>query len=275
VLETAHAIASAPGEGNDRVAVLRASGGGVVLIVADGSGGTSGASARGQCALAVVAIVGDQLCGASVGDCCVWRVDDGGVDDLSERQARKPLLGSGDANPVKRPVLSRHHPVHVTLRVCDAVWNLRSRRCFRAIARAFAFGKLRNGFRLVHFSVQGNHVHLIVEAESAEQLARGIQGLAIRLARGLNRVMQRRGDVFADRYHAHALRTPTEVANAVAYVLGNFVRHASRWGKTVRADWIDPNSSAAISAEVTGPPLTADPQTWLLRGGWRRGRSLA
>lgn len=171
--------------------------------------------------------------------------------------------------------MSRRHPVHVTLRVCDEVWNLRSRRCFRAIARAFAFGKLRNGFRLVHFSVQGNHVHLIVEADSGEQLARGIQGLAIRVARGLNRVMQRRGDVFADRYHAHALRTQTEVANAVAYVLGNFVRHAAQWGETVRGDWIDPYSSAAISAEVTGPPLTVDPQTWLLSVGWRRAQSLA
>ncbi len=156
------------------------------------------------------------------------------------------------------------------MRVRQEVRNLRSRRCFRAIATAFARGKQRDGFRLVHFSVQGNHLHLIVEAETAERLARGIQGLAIRLARGLNRVMQRRGEVFVDRYHAHALSTPTEVANALAYVLGNFVRHAARRGETISASWIDAYSSAAVSVELTGPPLVVAPRTWLLSIGWRR-----
>ncbi len=156
------------------------------------------------------------------------------------------------------------------MRVRAEVWNLRSRRCFRAIANAFAAGKERNGFRLVHFSVQGNHVHLLVEAEDAKCLGRGIQGLAVRLARGLNRVMGRRGPVFEDRYHTHVLRTPREVASALAYVIGNFVRHAARRGETISADWIDPYSSAAAPLQLTGPPLVAAAQTWLLREGWRR-----
>jgi REP-associated tyrosine transposase len=185
---------------------------------------------------------------------------------------RKPAGAKAGVSHKRRPVLSRHHPVHVTMRVRQEVWNLRSRRCLRAIASGFARGKRRNGFRLVHFSVQGNHLHLLVEAETAERLARGIQGLAIRLARGLNRVMQRHGDVFADRYHAHALSTPTEVANALAYVLGNFVRHAARRGEMISASWIDPYSSAAVSVELTGPPLVVPAQTWLLRVGWRRAR---
>ena len=185
---------------------------------------------------------------------------------------RKPAGATAGVSHKRRPALSRHHPVHVTMRVRQEVWNLRSRRCFRAIARGFARGKQRDGFGLVHFSVQGNHLHLIVEADTAERLARGIQGLAIRLARGLNRVMQRHGDVFADRYHAHALSTPTEVANALAYVLGNFVRHAARRGETISASWIDPYSSAVVSVELAGPPLVVPAQTWLLRVGWRRAR---
>jgi REP-associated tyrosine transposase len=83
-------------------------------------------------------------------------------------------------------------------------------------------------------------------------------------------LMGRRGPVFADRYHAHVLRTPREVANALGYVIGNFVRHAARRGETISADWTDPYSSAAISLQITGPPLVAAAQTWLLRVGWRR-----
>ena len=101
---------------------------------------------------------------------------------------------------------------------------------------------------------------------------RAVKGLSVRVAKRLNRLMGRTGRVIGDRYHAHALRTPTEVANALAYVLGNFVRHAARRGEMISASWIDPYSSAAVSVELTGPPLIVAPQTWLLRGGWRRAR---
>ncbi len=165
--------------------------------------------------------------------------------------------------------------MHATLRVRDEVWNLRSRRSFRALARAFAMGKERYGFRLVHFSVQGNHVHLIVEAADEASLSRGMQALAIRMAKGLNRMMQRKGPVFRERYHAHALRSPTEVARAVAYVLGNYFLHAASWGARFARNEVDPFSSAANSAERTSsgadPPLVVEPRTWLLRVGWRRG----
>jgi hypothetical protein len=91
---------------------------------------------------------------------------------------------------------------------------------------------------LVHYSVQGNHVHLLVEAEDERALSRGMNGLGVRVARGLNRVMGRRGKVLEERYHGHILRTPTEVRNARVYLLRNAERHvglrgadpyASRW----------------------------------------------
>jgi REP element-mobilizing transposase RayT len=78
---------------------------------------------------------------------------------------------------------------------------------------------------LVHYSVQGNHVHLLVEACDERSLSRGMNGLGVRVARGLNRVMRRSGKVLEDRYHGHILRTPTEVRNARGYLLQNARRH--------------------------------------------------
>jgi putative transposase len=187
---------------------------------------------------------------------------------------RKPAGARAGVPHQRRPVLSPHHPAHVTMRLLPHVWNLRSRRAFRAIGRAFASSKERNGFRLVHFSVQGNHLHLIVEARDAQRFSRGMQGLATWIARRLNQMIGRSGKVFADRFHAHVLRTPLEVARAVAYVLGNFVVHALRRGAkgekhAPRA--ADPYSSAGRE----GAALTAGPRTWLLREGWRRARSRA
>src|SRR5438045_8440193 len=109
----------------------------------------------------------------------------------------------------------RRGALHVTVRMRREVWSLRTHRCFHALKRAFARGCERFGFRLIHFSVQGNHIHLIVEAPDAEALWRAMKGLEVRMARALNKVMRREGQVFPGRYHAHLLTSPRETARAV------------------------------------------------------------
>ena len=150
---------------------------------------------------------------------------------------------------VTRPVLAERFPVHVTWRMEKSVWNLRSRRCFSAMQRAMFAGASKSGFRLVHYAVMGNHVHLIVEAPNRVRLARGMQGLGIRIARALNRVMGRSGRVIGDRYHAHILKTPTEVRRARHYLSNNAQRH---YGHAT------PDAFASSVAVVA-------PRTWLLR----------
>ncbi|HEX9575864.1 MAG TPA: hypothetical protein VF994_17340 [Myxococcales bacterium] len=189
-----------------------------------------------------------------------------------KRAGRKPKGARAGVPHASRPKLAARHPVHATLRVLPHVWNLRSRRCFSAIAAAFAGGRERDGFRLIQFSVQGNHLHLVVEARDAESLSRGMQGLTIRMAKRLNRVMGRRGPVFADRYHEHVLRSPSEVVRALAYVLGNFAVHARRRGDGSVDAEVD--SYCSVSVEVRlgpGPPLVSEPRTWLLCTGWSQG----
>src|SRR6185312_10223813 len=89
---------------------------------------------------------------------------------------RKPVRARAGVRHRRRPVLKSRFPVHVTWRMRDEVWNLRSRRCFTALSRAFWGGSDRFGFRLVHYSVQGNHVHLLVEARDEKSLSRGMNG---------------------------------------------------------------------------------------------------
>ncbi len=150
----------------------------------------------------------------------------------------------------------------MTLRVRDHVWNLRSRRSFTVVERALAAVNRRPDFGVVHFSVQGNHLHLVVEARDRAAFSRGVRSLGIRLALGLNRMMGRRGPVFADRFNAHVLRTPAEARNALAYVLDNSRSHAVRRGERPGLPVPDRYSSATASA---GRPLIVAPRSWLLR----------
>src|SRR5687767_7131245 len=114
----------------------------------------------------------------------------------------------------------------------------------RELERSFAASFERNDFRLCHYSIQGNHAHLIVEADNEDALGRGMKALGARLARTVNRIFGRCGTVLADRYHLHVLRTPREVRNAIAYVLLNARKHSAAAGRTPsRAFGIDPASS--------------------------------
>ena len=172
-------------------------------------------------------------------------------------------------------------PCHVTVRVRDDVPSLRTVRLVRELEQSFAISCERGEFRLAHYSLQGNHAHLIIEAEGPDALGRGMKALGARLARAVNRVFQRTGPVLADRYHVRVLRTPREVRNALAYVLLNTRRHAARAGRTISpAARIDPASSgrwfdgwkrASVPSEAPDIPTVARPRTWLLAKGWRAG----
>ena len=156
-------------------------------------------------------------------------------------------------------------PLHVTLRMAPHVYNLRSRRSFRVIAAALPLGGDRFHVRVTQFSVQGNHIHLVVEAPNRRALARAIQGLSIRVAKGLNRMMGRSGRVFDDRYHARILRTPAEVRHAIHDVRDNARKHAAQRGETYGPGYVDPYSSAAEYGPDGCRPPVAEPRSWLLR----------
>lgn len=129
---------------------------------------------------------------------------------------------------VRRPILKRRFPVHVTWRMTDAVWSLRSERSFTRLRTAFFASAQKFGYRIVHYAVLGNHVHLLVEAADERALSQGMRSLGIRIALTLNRMMNRRGRVLSDRYHARILKTPTEVKHCLAYLRDNAFKHYKR-----------------------------------------------
>ncbi|MEM7305978.1 MAG: transposase [Planctomycetota bacterium] len=183
---------------------------------------------------------------------------------------RKPKGAQAGVPHRIRPALAARFPVHVTMVVERGLPSLRGRLTFRVVRGALADGCEKPGFRVVEYSVQFNHIHLIAEGSCRERLARGMQGLGVRIAKRLNRFWQRRGRVFRDRYHDCILRTPTEVRRALVYVLQNARRH----GVLLSRGAVDPCSSARWFGgwrewvASRGSPLPSA-RTWLLGLGWR------
>ena len=184
---------------------------------------------------------------------------------------RKPRAAHLRQTPHRaRPVHRKAHPVHVTLRAGLRI--LRTQRVARTLLSGLRDSN-RDWFRVVHYSVQENHVHLIVEADDTKSLTSGVRGLMVRIARRVNRLLRREGRFWADRWHGRDLEGPRQVRNALVYVLQNHKKHADTAA-------LDPLSSAASfdgfataipsGFRSVGPPCVAAAKTWLLKSGWRR-----
>ena len=204
-------------------------------------------------------------------------------EDLPKHGGVRPGAGRkrrGGARPQVvhrvRPVHARWKPVHVTLRAHRQTPNLRTQVLARAVEEAVRLTR-PEGFRVVQFSTQADHVHALVEADTHEALVRGMRSLSVRIAKRVNRALLRpglRGKVWGDRYHRHDLTTPREVRNALVYVLANFKKHL---GLRSGAPVIDPCSSApwfqgwvAHRKLPEGDPPVVPAETKLLGVLWQR-----
>jgi REP element-mobilizing transposase RayT len=206
---------------------------------------------------------------------------------------RKPAGPRAGIPHRSRAALRPGVPVHVTLRVRREAAGLRRRRQYQAIRAVMRRTGHKADFRIVHYSVQGNHFHLICEATDQQLLSRGVQGFSSLVARRINQMMGRTGKFFSDRYHVHALTTPTEVRNALCYVLNNWRKHREhvdhrRWaldpfssadlfdgwlgalgkrhaGAVKRPGWVDPDERSPVARATC----------WLLTTGWRKAGLLS
>jgi putative transposase len=189
---------------------------------------------------------------------------------------------------VRRPDHDRRHPVHVTLSLVDDVGYLRRPEVRRvvqdAMTASICFSRTREAFRICELSIQGRHLHLVAEAESRAALSRGIQGFKISVAKRLNALLSRvrgalrKGAVFADRFHARALRTPREVRAVLAYVLNNWRHHGASVTPGTAIDpystgitfggWKDASPIQRFDKRIGILPVWI-PRTWLLRDGWQ------
>lgn len=205
--------------------------------------------------------------------------------------AGRPRKGMRSSERHKaRPHHNARHPVHVTMRVVADLRSLRRDDIYMQIRESTIVTAKREDFRIVHLSIQWNHLHLIVEADHKVALAKGMQGFSISTAKRINATITQRtgvrrtGKVIADRYHSRPLTSPRAVRHAVAYALNNWRHHREdkRWRH--RAWKVDPYSSGLmfpdwkelehtpwLSAipEKYQPLIVYRPRTWLLARGWQ------
>lgn len=200
---------------------------------------------------------------------------------------RKPTPGRRAGTPHRRRSEFRaDQPLHVTLRVLPVVGKLRRMDIYKACNRALRTCAKHAGFRVVHVSIQNTHLHLLVEASNRRALSRGVAAFKISAAKWINRALwdrtgsRRKGSVFSDRYYDEVITSPRQARNALAYVLNNWRRHredtndalVDKFSSGIRFNGWSERSGRGPWATPAGyePLAVSDPQSWLLRVGWRK-----
>jgi len=119
--------------------------------------------------------------------------------------------------------------VHVVWRIRRGLPGLRTPRGLRRLERAFRTGKQREGFALTHYSIQHDHLHLVVEVKDRRKLSRALQALGIRIAKALNSLWRReKGSVFSERYFAASMMTSVrQMFRTIRYVINNGRKHGA------------------------------------------------
>jgi REP element-mobilizing transposase RayT len=208
---------------------------------------------------------------------------------------RKPKHTRAGARHQRRPEVKPYHVLHVVLRVAPGVGSLRKRKMYQAVREATVVAAVRERIRIVHVSLQRNHVHLLVEAEDKGLLARGMQGFQISAARNINTMLgdgirRRRGPVFPDRYHLTVITSPRQTRNAIGYVLSNWRKHGEDQHGLPSTWLVDPFSSGCSFPdwkeledkavmwplrETYDPLVVRRPASWLLSEGWKKAGSIS
>jgi putative transposase len=211
----------------------------------------------------------------------VWKTR-GGLRPGAGRKARPENVGL--QGHCARPKFERHVPAHVTMRAMRGVPKMRAQLVARVVKRVIARAS-EKGFRVIDFSVQDDHLHLLAEGHDADAFSRGMQRLASRIAMAVNALVSRHGRFWRERYHRRDLATPRQFRNALVYVLFNFRKHSPPSERALRANafdlcssmiWFDGWKSEALlecareHRARAGPRPTALPETWLARVGWKR-----
>ncbi len=215
----------------------------------------------------------------------------GTAGEAPRKRGRTPKNGRAGVRHVEREVFKASEPVHVVLRAEKSVGRLRRMDIYRAVRGATLVVASREDFRIVHISIQGTHIHLLVEATGRTALSRGMQAFTISAAKRMNAVLtrvdeetgeikRRKGKVFSDRYHAEVISNRRQARHALAYVLNNWRKHCedARSGALVDRfssgisfrGWTahaDPEFRFAVPAGYE-PMVVWEPRTWLLSVGW-------
>lgn len=189
---------------------------------------------------------------------------------------------SGTVAHAAREKVDFRKPLHITIRLAEGLSGLRTKHMHEQFTVALLNAKAK-GLRVLHYSIEGNHVHLLVECADNKALASGMNSFGTSFAKAVRKERGGKGKVFAGRYHLGVQKNPAQMKNTLAYVLLNQAKHENLIPYNDRFSSSQHfNEWKALLGRNIGPILEdwrpnknplpdhlSTPKSWLASKGWK------
>lgn len=143
---------------------------------------------------------------------------------LNRKGAGRPAKVDIGIRHIRRERLGKPSALHLTIKVRENKADIQNKKILKALHHAIKRARLQR-LKVIHYTLEYNHAHLVVEAADNRILHKGMQAFGISLAKAINKMKQAKGTVYKHRYHFRKLRSRREVKNALQYVWGNGIKH--------------------------------------------------
>ena len=143
---------------------------------------------------------------------------------LNLKRAGRPAIHDVGIRHVKRFRLKKASSLHLTIKVRENKADIQSKRILKALHHAIKRARLK-GLKVVHYTLEYNHVHLLVESVDNKTLHKGMQAFGITIAKAINKIKRSKGAVYKNRYHLRLISSPRQLKNVLHYIFNNGVKH--------------------------------------------------
>lgn len=138
--------------------------------------------------------------------------------------AGRPAIHDRGIRHIARDEIKKPIPLHLTIKIEKTKAGLKNKAMLKLLHHCIKKSRMK-GLRIVHYTLEFDHVHLLVEATNKETTSKGMQSFGIAFSKGINKLKCLKGRVFKTRYHFRKLNSPREIKNVLNYILGNSIKH--------------------------------------------------
>jgi REP element-mobilizing transposase RayT len=143
---------------------------------------------------------------------------------VNHKRAGRPAIHDSGIRHTRRFRLKKPSSLHLTIKVKENKADIQNKRILKTLHYAIRRARLK-GLKIVHYTLEYNHVHLLVESVDNKILHKGMQAFGITIAKAINKIKRTKGAVYKNRYHLRVIDSPRQLKNVLHYIFSNGVKH--------------------------------------------------
>jgi REP element-mobilizing transposase RayT len=140
------------------------------------------------------------------------------------KRAGRTAIHDKGIRHISREDIKKPTSLHLTIKVRENKADIKNKQILKALHHSIKRARMKR-LKIVHYTLEYNHIHLLVEAEIKQLVHQGMQAFGISLAKKINTIKRLKGTVYKHRYHLRKINSPRDLKNVLHYIFNNGIHH--------------------------------------------------